>query len=60
LMSPSLWRLFETGKRKPWAKARDQIWYDNQFAEKRLVERNEKKKGINAKAMEIDSSFSTV
>jgi dimethylaniline monooxygenase (N-oxide forming) len=60
LMSPSLWRLFETGKRKSWAKARDQIWYDNQFAEKRLVERNEKKKGINAKAMEIDSSFSTV
>ena len=49
LMSPALWRLFDMGKRKPWSKAREQILFDNDIAEKRLAERVERMKQVNSK-----------
>lgn len=36
LLTPSIWRLFDMGKRKPWAGARAQIFRDNEFAERRM------------------------
>jgi dimethylaniline monooxygenase (N-oxide forming) len=39
LLSPALWRLFDMGGRKPWARAKEQIIRDNEIAEKRREER---------------------
>ena len=41
LFTPPIWRLFETGKRKAWSGAKEQIIKDNKFAEKRASERVE-------------------
>jgi dimethylaniline monooxygenase (N-oxide forming) len=50
LFSPAIWRLFETGRRKAWPQARQQILDDNVRAERQIKERREmmeekKKKG---------------
>ena len=46
LLSPAIWRLFDTGRRKPWAGAKGQIKADHEFAERRREQRvQEKKKG---------------
>ncbi|KIY01037.1 uncharacterized protein Z520_03703 [Fonsecaea multimorphosa CBS 102226] len=39
LLSPALWRLFDMGRRKPWAGAKQQIIEDNRFVESRRQER---------------------
>ncbi|KAK5237652.1 hypothetical protein LTR47_000744 [Exophiala xenobiotica] len=39
VFSPSIWRLFDMGKRKAWPAAKDQIIRDNQVAEMRQKER---------------------
>ena len=44
LLAPPIWRLFDMGKRKPWAGAKEQIIKDNKFAEVRAKERMEKMK----------------
>jgi dimethylaniline monooxygenase (N-oxide forming) len=44
LFSPAIWRLFDTGKRKAWLRAREQIWQDNKDVERQIRERNEKMK----------------
>ena len=41
LFTPAIWRLFETGKRKAWSGAKEQIIKDNKFAEIRAKERVE-------------------
>jgi dimethylaniline monooxygenase (N-oxide forming) / hypotaurine monooxygenase len=33
LWTPAIWRLFETGKRKAWPQAREQIYIDNEIAD---------------------------
>jgi dimethylaniline monooxygenase (N-oxide forming) len=42
LFSPSIWRLFDMGKRKAWNGAKEQIIQDNEFAAMRAKERVEK------------------
>lgn len=42
LFSPSIWRLFETGKRKAWPKARDQIFLDNEACRAQVQARVQK------------------
>lgn len=39
LLTPSMWRLFETGRRKAWVGARSQILEDNACAERQVRER---------------------
>ncbi|OAP60442.1 hypothetical protein AYL99_05444 [Fonsecaea erecta] len=39
VFSPAIWRLFDMGRRKPWAGARSQIVEDNRIAEARRQER---------------------
>jgi dimethylaniline monooxygenase (N-oxide forming) len=41
LFTPAIWRLFDMGKRKPmdWDKAREQIFADNERAERQIRER---------------------
>lgn len=39
LLSPAIWRLFDMGRRKPWAGAREQAIKDNKYADKRQQER---------------------
>ncbi|KAK2597936.1 hypothetical protein N8I77_012688 [Diaporthe amygdali] len=42
IFSPSIWRLFETGKRRIWPKAREQIFLDNEAARAQVRTRLEK------------------
>lgn len=44
VLSPAAWRLFETGKRKAWNGAREQILLDNKTAKERARKRREKAK----------------
>ncbi|KIX02730.1 uncharacterized protein Z518_08672 [Rhinocladiella mackenziei CBS 650.93] len=39
LFSPSIWRLFDMGRRKPWPDAKRQVIEDNEYATKRVAER---------------------
>jgi dimethylaniline monooxygenase (N-oxide forming) len=39
IFSSALWRLFETGKRKAWSGAREQIYKDNEAAKKQVSDR---------------------
>jgi len=41
LLTPTMWRLFETGKRKAWPMDREQIMKDNEIAAQREKERSE-------------------
>lgn len=47
LFTPAIWRLFEMGKRKPWAEARKQIWADNNLAEREARDRYDAWKSSN-------------
>jgi dimethylaniline monooxygenase (N-oxide forming) len=38
-VSSALWRLFETGKRKPWPEAREQIYKDNEALKEQIAGR---------------------
>ncbi|KAL1881184.1 hypothetical protein Daus18300_001035 [Diaporthe australafricana] len=49
VFSPSIWRLFETGKRKAWPKARDQIFLDNAACRAQVQARLEKLKLAESK-----------
>lgn len=44
VFSPSIWRLFDMGKRKPWPKAREQVLIDQERAKRQAEERLEKVK----------------
>lgn len=44
LLSPAIWKLFETGKRKAWSGAREQIFMDNGYFEEHARERKKLKK----------------
>ena len=44
LLSPALWRLFDMGRRKPWAGAKAQIKADHEFAGQRSKERAQQMK----------------
>lgn len=44
LFTPTIWRLFETGKRRAWPKAREQIFLDNEAAQAQVRARSEKLK----------------
>ena len=41
LFSPAMWRLFDTGRRKVWSQARQQIFEDNETAERQVRQRKE-------------------
>jgi dimethylaniline monooxygenase (N-oxide forming) len=41
LFTPTIWRLFDMGKRKAWSGAKEQILKDNELAERRAKERVE-------------------
>ncbi|KAG6361790.1 hypothetical protein INS49_010019 [Diaporthe citri] len=41
LFTPTIWRLFETGKRKAWPKAKEQIIRDNEAAQAQVRARSE-------------------
>lgn len=49
LFSPAIWRLFETGKRKTWPQAKEQVYIDNEIAEKQIKDRAEKLKAAEDK-----------
>jgi hypothetical protein len=34
LWTPAIWRLFETGKRNTWPQARQQVYIDNEIADR--------------------------
>lgn len=44
IFTPTIWRLFETGKRRAWPKAREQIFRDNEAAQAQVRARCEKLK----------------
>lgn len=37
VLSPALWRLFDTGKRKAWPEAKEQIYKDNELVERQIA-----------------------
>lgn len=49
LFTPTIWRLFETGKRRAWPKAREQIFLDNKAAQTQVRARSEKLKLAESK-----------
>ena len=49
LFTPTIWRLFETGKRRAWPKAREQIFLDNEAAQAQVRARSEKLKLAESK-----------
>ena len=49
LLSPALWRLFDTGKRKRWPGAREQVLQDNMDVERQIQDRNAKMNSIESK-----------
>jgi dimethylaniline monooxygenase (N-oxide forming) len=46
LLSPAIWRLFDMGKRKPWNRAKEQVWKDNESATRQGAERRERQQRL--------------
>jgi dimethylaniline monooxygenase (N-oxide forming) len=49
IFSPAMWRLFDTGKRKAWPEAREQIYEDNRVAEAGVARRKAYVEALEAK-----------
>lgn len=49
LFTPSIWRLFESGKRKAWPEARAQIFKDNEIMQKQIVRKTAERKAMETK-----------